>query len=194
MAQQLADKKTADQNPFDKRCRQFGDFDVDHYTSAPLQLIQYALIPKNQAEVFALVSHHEGMAAFSFALSKVEIRVEDSSTTSQIRLCKTPVGFVLKEAIVHFQPPRMYAYRILNAAALLPNHLGVVHIEHLADQQSILVWRNYFTGQAIGGVFARISLGAIIPDMVSNMAAHFGGRILSTAELSSLLMSQQQVV
>lgn len=174
----------------DKQTRMINGFSVDKVTRAPLQLIQYALLNTNQENAFALVSNHEGMAEFTYSISKVNF--DDSQAKSPCgegtkRFCRTPVKFIIEEKIVCWQPPRMYGYSVQNCTLILPNHLGLVQIEPVTDNTCVLIWRTYFDGRKVGGVFARTALNTILPNMVYNMASHFDGKLLNDKEVKQLL-------
>lgn len=177
-------------NVLDKNNRIINGFSVDSVTKAPLQLMQYAVLNTSQTEAFKVVSDHEGMSEFTFSISKVQIDETDSKTPcgeGTKRYCQTPVKFIIQEKIVCWQPPRMYGYAIQNCTAIMPNHLGLVQVEPVTDDTCILAWRTYFRGRLIGGVFARATLNTILPNLVENMATHFGGKLLSENELTQLL-------
>ena len=165
-------------------------FSIDTVTKAPLQLAQYAILNASQQEVFDLVSDHEGMAQYTFSLAKVSF--DDSKAKTPCgegtkRFCSTPVGFVIEEKIVCWQPPKMYGYAVLNVESVLPNHLGVVQIEALDDKRTLLMWRTYFHGRLVGGIFARAALGAVLPDMVANFAKQFQGKVLKRNAVHQLV-------
>jgi len=185
---ELQDSPTT--NILDKHSRLINGFSVDTITRAPLQLIQYALLNTNQEKAFDLVSNHEGMAEFTISISKVEF--DDSEAKSPCgegtkRFCRTPVKFIIEEKIVCWQSPRMYGYSIQNCTLILPNHLGLVQLEPVTDETCILIWRTYFDGRRVGGVFARTALNTILPNLVHNMASHFNGKSLNVKEVMQLL-------
>lgn len=182
-------------NPSNQKDRVVKGFNVDSVTDAPLQLVQHAFLKGSQKEVFDLVSDHEGMADLSFTISKVTLDESKSETPcgkGTKRFCRTPVRFVLEEEIVCWQPPEMYGYKVLNCEMIIPAHLGLVVIEKLSDDTSLLSWRTYFRGRMVGGLFARTTLGVVLPDLVSNIAARFNGRLLSPTEAEELLAANAQ--
>lgn len=176
-------------HPSSQKNRVVKGFKVDSVTDAPLQLIQHAFLKGSQKEVFDLVSDHEGMADLSFTISKITLDESKSETPcgkGTKRFCRTPVRFMLEEEIVCWQPPEMYGYKVLNCEMIIPAHLGLVVIEKLSDDTSLLIWRTYFRGRMVGGLFARTTLGVVLPDLVSNVAARFNGRLLSAAEAEEM--------
>ena len=170
-------------------------FNIDSVTDAPLQLAQYAFLNASQGDVFDLVSDHEGMADLSFTIAKVTLDESKSETPcgkGTKRFCRTPVRFVLEEEIVCWKPPEMYGYKVLNCEMIIPAHLGLVVIEKLSEDTSLLIWRTYFNGRIVGGLFARTTLGVVLPDLVSNVAARFNGRLLSPLEAEDLLKPKSE--
>ena len=170
-------------------------FEVDTITKAPLQLVQYALLKSSQKEVFDLVSNHEGMADLSFTIAKVtldETEAESPCGKGTKRYCRTPVSFVLEEEIVFWKPPEMYGYKVLNCEMIIPAHLGLVVIEKISEDTSLLIWRTYFQGRIVGGLFARTTLGVVLPDLVSNIAKRFNGKLLSKIEAEELLSREAE--
>jgi hypothetical protein len=182
--------KEAIMKNIDESNRVIHGFAIDSVSDAPLQLAQYALLYASQQDVFELVSDHEGMSQHTFSLAKVSF--DDSKAKSACgegtkRFCSTPVGFVIKEEIVCWQAPKIYGYAILNATTLLPQHLGLVQVEELDDHRTLLMWRTYFHGRMVGGLFARTALGVVLPDMVSNFAKVFKGTILRRDKVRRLI-------
>ena len=174
-----------------KQHRVIRGFDVDCVTTAPLQLTQYAYLKASNDEVFTVVSDHASLHKFTKTIRHVEI--DNSQTTTQngcdvgtLRFCHTPARLTIQESIVCWQPPVMYGYKIKNFQLVLPNHLGLVLTEPIIDGHTLLTWRTYFDGKLVGGHFARITLGIILPDMVGNIANHFNGRLLTQQEAQTL--------
>ena len=162
-------------------------FDVDSVTNAPLQLVQYAQLDASHESVFETVSDHASLHKFTRTIQHIDI---DNSNTAvrqgcdigTLRYCHTPLRMTIQETIVCWQPPLMYGYQIKNFQKVLPDHLGLVLTEPMGDSKTLLTWRTYFNGRMVGGYFARATLGLILPDLVNNLVAHFGGRVMSENE------------
>lgn len=171
--------------------------DVDRITSAPLQLIQYAYLEAPHDVVFDVVSDHASLHKFTMSISNIDIDNSNSDAQNAcgvgtLRFCHTPLKMTINEKIVCWEPPFMYGYQIRNFQMILPNHLGLVLTEPTTDGHTLLTWRTYFDGKIVGGRFARVSLGIILPDLVSNLVKHFGGRLVSAKE-SEVLVSGSEV-
>lgn len=166
--------------------------DVASLTPAPLQLIQYAYLKATNDVVFGVVSDHASLHKFTRSIHHIEI--DNSNTTHDdvcglgtLRYCHTPLRMTINEKIVCWDPPLVYGYQIRNFQTILPNHLGLVLTEPINDGHTLLTWRTYFDGVMVGGQFAKVSLGIILPDLVSNIVKHFGGRIVTAKEAEALL-------
>ena len=167
-------------------------FNIDSVTTAPLQLTQYAYLEASNVDVFEVVSDHASLHKFTKTIKHIDI--DNAQSKSQncvdvgtLRFCRTPAMLTIQESIACWQPPLMYGYMIRNFQTILPNHLGMVLTEPIANGHTLLTWRTYFNGKLIGGRFATLSLGIILPDLVGNIAKHFNGRSLTAAEAQEYL-------
>ena len=173
-------------------------FDIDSVTNAPLQLTQYAYLKTANIDAFQIVSDHGSLHRFTKTIKHVEIDNSQADSETEVgigtmRYCHTPARLTIQETIVCWQPPLMYGYMIRNFQTLLPDHLGLVVTEPTEDGNTLLTWRTYFYGKMVGGGFARITLGVILPDLVGNIAKHFGGHLLTARQVPDYLSARQPV-
>ncbi len=182
-----------------KNTRVIRGFDIDSVTDAPLQLTEYAYLNADHKDVFAVVSDHASLHQFTLTISRVDVdnslvQLPDEVGVGTMRYCHTPAGLTLHESIVTWQPPVMYGYMIRNFQMILPHHLGIILTEPTEKGKTLLSWNTYFDGRLIGGTFARITLGIILPDMVKNMAKHFDGQVIPKLRVRSYLASMDDTV
>ncbi|MEO1444071.1 MAG: SRPBCC family protein, partial [Chloroflexota bacterium] len=145
-------------------------FDVDRITPAPLQLIQFAQLKAQHTAVFDVVSDHGALHKFTGTITHIDVDHTNTATGKEcgvgtLRYCHTPLRMTIQESIVCWEPSMMYGYRIRNFQSLLPDHLGIVTTEPATNDTTLLTWRTYFHSKRVGGHFARVSLGVILPDM-----------------------------
>ncbi len=109
--------------------------------TAPLQADYQAFLKAPVASVFEAVAHHKGYCRLFPNLKQVSVYPSEQGL---IRACDFGNDMILKERIVFWQPPAIYAY-----TAVAPNpfgvwqHYAVVYCEP-AEGGTQLRWQHYF--------------------------------------------------
>ncbi len=164
-----------------------GGLDLDETTDAPLQLIKLAGLRASPEEVFAVVGDHVGMTGWVPGLTGVQLDSSEAAVEGEegaVRVCEFADGSRLREEIVGWNPPHMYAFHIPDEysfpeASSFEGHLTVFTCEPDGTGGTILAWRQYFNSEAPEAV--RRMMAQIMEASLGNLVSRFGGRILDPA-------------
>jgi len=121
-----------------------GPFAIDTVTAAPLQIVAMAYVELPPEDVFDLTV--TGLGTWVTQVDHTRSATPGQMGVGSLR-SSTFDGSRLQERIVHWDPPRSYAFRILveESEADLPitDHMGLFLVEP-RDGGSLLTWRQYF--------------------------------------------------
>ncbi|MBI5283970.1 MAG: SRPBCC family protein [Chloroflexi bacterium] len=167
--------------------RTFGGFHVDNQSNAPLQLLKLARLTAEPEQVFAVIGDHAGMSSWIPGLTKIDVDSRGAAERGgegAVRVCEFADGSRLREEIVGWDPPRMYAFHIPDAFAFpepssFRRHLTVFTCESDGTGGTILGWRQYFESAAPEAV--RAFMAQIMDAAIGNLVARFGGRAVDPA-------------
>ena len=120
------------------------EFQSSKFTQSPLQILKTAYIDAPIEKVWEVVADHQGMTQWVPMIKHVELTIPgDQGDWGEG--CERQCQFgpdLLKEKIVHWDPPYGYAYSIEDMH-LVKDHVGHIALERVGDETKV-TWRQYF--------------------------------------------------
>ncbi|MEM7108950.1 MAG: SRPBCC family protein [Bacteroidota bacterium] len=122
---------------------------VKQFTSSPLQIVKKRIIKAPIERVWEIVADHKGMTQWMPMIKHVDlVKADDDGKWGQgcERHCQFG-GDLLKEKIVHWDPPYGYAYMIEDMH-LVKDHLAYIKLSKTGGSTEV-VWEQYYTPNGI---------------------------------------------
>ena len=148
------------------------ELNIRKFTDAPKQMVISKWIKAPLQDVWEVVSDHEGMTQWIPMIKQVDL-VEANAAGEWGEGCERHCKFgtdLLKEKIVHWDPPFGYAYMI-GDMHLVKNHLGHFKLEE-TNGGTLVTWTQYFypNGNAIKRWMAKnIMLPSVMKKGLKNL-------------------------
>ncbi len=144
---------------------------TDHAVG-PVQLRVSRVLPASPDQVFSVLAEQQSMADWVPLLSHVE--AEATCSTGESRVC-TFGGQPLRETIVHWDPPRAYAYRAEDTDDA-HDHLGVIECRTVSAGRVEVAWTQCFTPtRAAKGWLTRQLMKAVLSRALRNLERRVSG-------------------
>jgi haloalkane dehalogenase len=128
-------------------------FQPKKLTNAPLQITVSRQIRHSAMQIWPVLADHEGMTTWMPGIKHVDVKhngVNDDRGLHCEREC-TFGNDLLREKIVHWNPPYGYAYMIADGSlAFVSGHLGHIDVEP-NEQGARVTWRQYFRPKGLKG-------------------------------------------
>ena len=160
---------------------QVGDFDIAQLTVAPLRLEKKTRLSAPPAVIFELLSNHEKWPSLFPWVNAVRIDNSNAVIKNGLgarRICNFGNNMVLEEIIVGWNPPRSYAYGVLDETHPfgMIGHVGVVICEADRDNTAELAWQHYFDHPNLDAMLQQ--LDSTMSMAMNSLLDRFGGESL----------------
>lgn len=122
---------------------------VKRFTNAPLQIVKKKIINAPIERVWEIVANHEGMTQWMPMIKHVNL-VQSNDEGEWGQGCERHCQFgpdLLKEKIVHWDPPYGYAYMIADMH-LVKKHLGYIKLIKKGETTEVS-WEQYYEPNGI---------------------------------------------
>lgn len=158
---------------------------VADLATAPLRVRTRAQLDRPTDEVWAYLSNHDNLIEYSNGVLgdvKVDGTKADATGVGTMRTCTTADGtgrFV--EKVVYVEPPRAFAYTVVENTWGLTNHLATVELEPTEAGGTLLTWNLYFdhVKPEMAPKVAKNIDAMMRGRMLPFLAKKFGGEVLS---------------
>ena len=117
---------------------------IKQFTNAPKQLMVERTVNAPIADVWNIVADHQGMTSWMPMIKQVDLIESNQAGNWEAgseRHCQFGAD-LLKEKIVHWDPPYGYAYMISDMH-IVKDHLGYFQLEEVPEGTKI-TWTQYF--------------------------------------------------
>ena len=168
--------------------RIIGQLRIDDITSAPLRLIKTARLNLEPKQVFKKVSDHTNLHQWIPMIEGCFLNYSQAENRNEagvglVRICKFGSDFT-EERIVHWDPPHIYAFSIINDSLPISDHLGLFTVEwdrHDRLGGSFVTWHQYFnTKNSSKGLMMSVKIGMNMNKALKNLIDEFGGEMLNS--------------
>jgi len=148
------------------------NFDPKQHTNAPLQIEKSRLINAPTDKVWDVVGDHQGMTNWMPMIRHVDL-VQSNASGNWEEGCERHCQFgpdLLKEKIVHWDPPYGYAYSISDMH-LVRDHVAFISLQPQGDK-TLVTWTQYFrpNGNAVKNFVAKsIMMPTVMSKALKNL-------------------------
>ncbi|GAB4138989.1 MAG: hypothetical protein Tsb0016_05330 [Sphingomonadales bacterium] len=164
--------------------------DVRALTDAPLKMLGVFELNCGPDVLWPLISTASGIATWFPIISGGRHDNSTSQTSSACdvgakRYCQTIGMGVLDETILHWDPPRAYAYNVKNLMMPIRDHVAVMIVDPISPNHTRFVWLQYYRykGLLMRHVFPTIMLTSMNIGLKSLIKKIGGGRIIQKMHL-----------
>lgn len=124
-------------------------FDPTKFTTAPLRIERTKRFEAPADQVFAKIVDHQAMVGWVPMLTAV--RLEHGGSTAPgdcgvgtVRHCSVQGMGNVDETIIHWDPPRSWAYKVSAKGMPTKDHVATMAVQPDGAGGTVLVWRHYF--------------------------------------------------